>query len=164
MSESQIQELVEKLKSAVAEQGFVDIGMGASDHLGVTPFVLISAVDILQQEGLTVQKYKVQQKGTENFVNVRVLQEPNKANYKAVFDAINKSESETQALAFVNETSPLEREISSVLNKHSAENESNTPDFILAEYLMACLNAFNTANNSLKAFEGRDMESIPDEG
>lgn len=91
MSESQVQELVEKLKSAVAEKGFVDIGMGVSDHLGVTIFDLTSAVDILQQEGLTVQKYKVQQLGTENFVNIRVLQDPNKANYKAVFDAFNKS-------------------------------------------------------------------------
>lgn len=71
---------------------------------------------------------------------------------------------ETQALAFVNETTPLERELSALLNKHSAENESNTPDFILARYLMTCLNAFNTANNDLKEFGRRDMETVPDEG
>lgn len=56
----------------------------------------------------------------------------------------------------VPETSSLERELSSVLNKYSAENESNTPDFILAEYLLACLNAFNTANNSCRAFQGQE--------
>ena len=31
----------------------------------------------------------------------------------------------------------------SVINKHSKENGSNTPDFILAEYLIECLRAFD---------------------
>ena len=57
----------------------------------------------------------------------------------------------------VEETPSLEREIASVLNKYSAENESNTPDFILAEYLMACLTAFNTASNSRQAFYGHGV-------
>ena len=39
--------------------------------------------------------------------------------------------------------SELEREIQSALNRHSAENASNTPDFILAQFLMGCLAAFN---------------------
>jgi len=39
----------------------------------------------------------------------------------------------------------LEREITSVLNKHSVENESDTPDFILAEYLCGCLRLYNEA-------------------
>jgi len=36
-------------------------------------------------------------------------------------------------------------EIAAVLNKHSMENESDTPDFILAEYLVSCLEAFDRA-------------------
>ena len=52
------------------------------------------------------------------------------------------------------EVSELERDLAQVLNKHSAENESNTPDFILAEYLMGCLKAFNTATNSVNAWRG----------
>ncbi len=36
-------------------------------------------------------------------------------------------------------------EIRDVLNKHSRENASNTPDFILAAYLKACLEAFEIA-------------------
>jgi hypothetical protein len=39
----------------------------------------------------------------------------------------------------------LEQEIEQAINRHSAENYSNTPDFILAQYLMACLAAFNAA-------------------
>ena len=45
----------------------------------------------------------------------------------------------------VERRSPLEREISNLLNRHSAENAANTPDFVLAEYLMACLRSFNAA-------------------
>ena len=37
------------------------------------------------------------------------------------------------------------QEIAEVINRHSRENESNTPDFILAQYLEACLVAFETA-------------------
>lgn len=36
-------------------------------------------------------------------------------------------------------------ELSNLLNRHSAENESNTPDFILAKYLLDCLTVFNSA-------------------
>lgn len=41
--------------------------------------------------------------------------------------------------------STLRDDIRAVLNRHSAENGSNTPDYILAEYLTACLIAFDTA-------------------
>jgi hypothetical protein len=39
----------------------------------------------------------------------------------------------------------LHQDLAAVLNKHSAENESNTPDFILADYLFNCLAAFDRA-------------------
>lgn len=41
--------------------------------------------------------------------------------------------------------SDLKKEIEGVLNKHSAESGSDTPDFILAQYLMNCLEAFDKA-------------------
>ncbi|MAG26519.1 hypothetical protein CMI47_13310 [Candidatus Pacearchaeota archaeon] len=41
----------------------------------------------------------------------------------------------------------LEREIKDILNKTSRENISDTPDFILAEYLIDCLEAFEKATN-----------------
>lgn len=37
----------------------------------------------------------------------------------------------------------LIRELTAVLNRHSAENASNTPDYILAEYLVSCLDTWN---------------------
>ena len=41
----------------------------------------------------------------------------------------------------------LREEITKVLNKASAENASDTPDFILAEYLMDSLKAFDVATS-----------------
>jgi hypothetical protein len=40
---------------------------------------------------------------------------------------------------------PLEEELISLLNKYSQENKSGTPDFVLAWYLLACLEVWNTA-------------------
>jgi hypothetical protein len=34
-------------------------------------------------------------------------------------------------------------ELESLINKYSKENGSNTPDYILADYLLDCLNAFD---------------------
>lgn len=42
--------------------------------------------------------------------------------------------------------SNFEKELASLINRNSLENGSNTPDFILANYLQECLNAFNKAN------------------
>ena len=43
-----------------------------------------------------------------------------------------------------------------LLNKTSQENASNTPDFILAQYLNACLTAFNIAVQQRDTWHGRD--------
>lgn len=48
----------------------------------------------------------------------------------------------------MNEEAPpseFERELAHLINRHSGENLSNTPDYILARYLVACLHAFNSA-------------------
>jgi hypothetical protein len=37
----------------------------------------------------------------------------------------------------------FEKELEELLNRHCAENQSNTPDFILASYLLSCLRTFN---------------------
>jgi hypothetical protein len=39
----------------------------------------------------------------------------------------------------------LERELTVLLNRHSAEMPSNTPDYILAHYLIGCLDTFTEA-------------------
>jgi len=49
----------------------------------------------------------------------------------------------------------LENDIREVLNRHSAENGSNTPDLVLAEYLTNCLEAFDKAVNARERHAGR---------
>ena len=48
-------------------------------------------------------------------------------------------------------------ELKSVINRHSRENNSNTPDFILAQYLESCLLAFETATQQRETWYGRDV-------
>ena len=42
-----------------------------------------------------------------------------------------------------------------LLNRASRENASNTPDFILAQYLMGCLESFETAVQQRETWYGR---------
>jgi hypothetical protein len=57
----------------------------------------------------------------------------------------------------------LRKDIETAINVHSAENASNTPDFILAEYLTACLAAFDTAVQQRETWYGRDARPASEE-
>jgi hypothetical protein len=46
-------------------------------------------------------------------------------------------------------------ELESLINRYSQENGSNTPDFILAEYLQGCLEAFNKTVEAREKWYGR---------
>ena len=50
----------------------------------------------------------------------------------------------------------FEKELERLINKNSAESSSNTPDFILAQYLNACLLAWNTGVQQRESWYGRD--------
>jgi hypothetical protein len=54
--------------------------------------------------------------------------------------------------------SDLEKELGHLLNSHSAENESGTPDFILAMYLTAQLELFNQTIKNRAAWRGEEVE------
>lgn len=46
----------------------------------------------------------------------------------------------------------FEKELATLINRHSRENVSNTPDFILAEYLHFCLKSFEAATLKRRAW------------
>jgi hypothetical protein len=50
-------------------------------------------------------------------------------------------------------------ELTTLLNRYSRENQSNTPDFILASYLMRCLYAYEEAVTQRDKFYG--IELVP---
>lgn len=47
-------------------------------------------------------------------------------------------------------------ELTALINKHSLENGSNTPDFILADYLIHCLAVFNGAVKERSRWYGHE--------
>ena len=49
-------------------------------------------------------------------------------------------------------------ELRALINKHSRENGSGTPDYILAEYLADCITIFNAAVNRREAWYGREQD------
>lgn len=55
----------------------------------------------------------------------------------------------------MSDTTKLHEALMGLLNKHSAENGSNTADFILAEYLLGCLRAFDAAVNAREVWYDR---------
>lgn len=53
------------------------------------------------------------------------------------------------------------RELEAVINKHSLEQGSDTPDFILAQYLGNCLSAWNQAARQRESWYGRGAAQRP---
>jgi len=47
-------------------------------------------------------------------------------------------------------------ELESLINKYSQEDGSDTPDFILAQYLTGCLETWNIAVNEREKWYGRE--------
>lgn len=50
----------------------------------------------------------------------------------------------------------FEKELAALINKYSVENASNTPDWILAQYVVACLLAWATATQQRETWYDRD--------
>ena len=49
------------------------------------------------------------------------------------------------------------RDIAHVINRFSMENHSNTPDLILAEYLLDCLLAFGNTSRAREKWYGKSL-------
>ena len=52
-------------------------------------------------------------------------------------------------------------ELESALNRCSMENSSNTPDWILAQFLVGCLDAFDAGVRARETWYGRDPDRRP---
>lgn len=56
----------------------------------------------------------------------------------------------------IRDATSFRRELVNLINLHSMENGSDTPDFILAEYLLSCLENFDNTSNMRKIwYSGR---------
>lgn len=54
--------------------------------------------------------------------------------------------------------STFERELEELLNKYCEENNSNTPDFILASFVSRCLDLWNEHTNKRDIWYGVHLE------
>lgn len=55
------------------------------------------------------------------------------------------------------------RELESLINRHSMENGSDTPDFMLAQYLAGCLKVFDATVTARETWYGRKPRIVTDE-
>lgn len=53
--------------------------------------------------------------------------------------------------------SSFQRELETLINRHSMENGSNTPDFLLAEYLCDCLATYEVIMSKREKWYGRGI-------
>jgi hypothetical protein len=53
------------------------------------------------------------------------------------------------------------QDLTALLNVHSMENGSHTPDFMLAEYLLKCLQTWNVMVMNREAWYGRVPQPVP---
>ena len=56
----------------------------------------------------------------------------------------------------------LEKDLASLLNRHSLENKSGTPDYILARYLMGCLKTWDESVRARERWYGREANPVPE--
>ena len=50
----------------------------------------------------------------------------------------------------------FEDELRKLINKFNMESDSNTPDYILSQYMFSCLISFNTATQQRETWHGRN--------
>jgi len=58
--------------------------------------------------------------------------------------------------------STLEEDLAEVLNRHNQENASDTPDYLLARFLVRCLDAWNATQQERTAWYSRGREETPE--
>ena len=56
--------------------------------------------------------------------------------------------------------SNFQKELQELINKHCLENESDSPDFILAEYMLDTLDAYNDAVKKRENWYGRKLSCV----
>lgn len=101
--------------------------------------------------------------GCEEFVNNRLKTKEDSERFVELFMDLLGSQSELLVSVLQDDEDkppqsededPFETELMRLINRHSVENDSNTPDYILAKYLMNCLYAFRAGVGARDAWYG----------
>lgn len=72
------------LRDTVAEKGYIDVGAGVEQHIGLSRTKLNTSLAMLEDEGYKIYYVKTPQLGTRNFTSIKVLAPPD-TPYSEVF-------------------------------------------------------------------------------
>jgi len=89
-----------------------------------------------------------------------LTEEQKMKNINMVLDELRKM---TENQLRLNQPKPdtFKEALIEAINIYSQENGSDTPDYILAEYLVDCLAKFNKAVNDREVYYGRLKNGVP---
>jgi hypothetical protein len=73
-------------------------------------------------------------------------------------DDVEEKEIETREAKRERQLKSLENQLSSLLNCYCQENASNTPDFILATFMLQCMRAFNQGVSARDGWYGVNLK------
>lgn len=124
----------------------------------------LSEINTLTVEGKLLMAAISLEADDEKFLNspavpevLEIILEEMQARAKKIYPDYD---SDQQTLASMNEPKTFEQKIATAINQHSIENESNTPDYILAKYLRDCLTAFARASQTREWWYGLQLKPM----
>lgn len=71
-----LQVVASMLKDHVDQKGFIDVGTGVEQHIGVSETKLKTALAVLKEQGYVVERVQIDQLGTNNKTTIKVLAPP----------------------------------------------------------------------------------------
>lgn len=83
-------ETAERLKEAVKENMYIDVGAGSEIYLGVSKTKMNTALQLLKEEGYEVKNIQVDQLGTDHKTTIKVLCPPDHAEYSELYKNLDK--------------------------------------------------------------------------
>lgn len=95
----QITDISNKLKEAVEEKGYIDIGAGTNLPWGISSTRMRAITELMKEEGYNVFSAKVQQLGTGEYTNISVLA-PKNVTYAEFMEAYKKDPSIVKLAGF----------------------------------------------------------------
>lgn len=121
-------------------------------------------IKLVNEEIISIEEYRILNLGINNFPEIPVYGDDNLmystndifdlyvVNYETIrIESMNKViEKDKTELTF-------EKELKHLINRYSKENGSDTPDFILVEYLNGCLELFNKIISKREEWYGRTL-------
>jgi acyl carrier protein len=140
----------EKIQAIISRMLYIDISKVTPDALLVEDLGAdsLDIIEIIMEIEEAFDIYEIPDKDLERINTVQGIVECVKKELGTRYQEDKKMMVDEGIIAepeTVEDRSTFELALENLINRYSIENESDTPDFILAQYLRACLDAFKVA-------------------